>query len=646
MTINSSVANGEVYLQGTYLSIGINADGSLGTTKNAPTGHATDAANGLLRAGMYVDLDGFGKGAAPTLDDALLQGRAIEGFNIGYNIGATKVVQSNQLLTGYRQMSGKLSDASTSEEGKAEWTGATKDKLAVAQTITLADDAKYVRIDVTLTNNSATTMTDVRYMRTADPDQADKFATTNKIEQQGDGALVTAMLAKNTPFFLYSADDRATASFYGFVNTDPFLDTATSQAAGYTKTVDQTLNLTFALGALKPGESTKITLYMGVTNDLKATINEIDTASPVGQTPPPVVVDLTPEAVNDAFGGQQDNKLTGNVLSNDKDPEGKALSASVVDGPANGTIAFSADGSFIYTPKAGWSGNDSFTYAASDGVNKSSAVVQLSVEAAPVVETPVTPPPVVVTPPVEVAPETSDPLLDLLQSFAVVNGSANANELLKGTAAADVFYFESLAATGFDRITDFGNNDLFVTDKKLYDGNNDGIIGLSGNRVSIDAPKNGDTVQIDGVSALRFLGLDQAGHAVYADASVRPRGAKEGTFADNSFSGDSGNKSKNVFFFDTGHGLDLGNDTITKFGKHDLIVTTSKLTDGNNDGIIDGTGGSFALPDDTGSLLVKDMKGAAINALEFDGSVVRDGLTYFVYSLVGSVGTDASDLSF
>ncbi|PXA99436.1 hypothetical protein DMC47_03415, partial [Nostoc sp. 3335mG] len=287
MTIQSAVANGEVHLQGTFLSIGINKDGSLGTTKNAPDGIATNSDVGLFRVGMYADLDGFGLGKETTLDDALLQGRAIEGFNIGYNLGSTKVVQSNQLLTGYRQITGTLSNTSTDDVAKADWVGATKDNLGVAQTITLADDAKYIRIDVTLTNNSSTTMTDVRYMRTADPDQSGVFATTNKIEKQGDGALVSAMLQKNTPFFLYSDDARASASFYGFVNTDPFAATATNQVAGYSKTVDQTLNLTFKLGTLEKGQSTTLTLYMGVTDNLKATIAEIDAGHSVVSAPAP-----------------------------------------------------------------------------------------------------------------------------------------------------------------------------------------------------------------------------------------------------------------------------------------------------------------------------------------------------------------------
>jgi CSLREA domain-containing protein len=68
------------------------------------------------------------------------------------------------------------------------------------------------------------------------------------------------------------------------------------------------------------------------------------------------------------------------VLENDFDPEGGALSASLVSGAANGALTLNADGSFTYTPAAGFSGSDSFTYSASDGGGGSdTATVRISV---------------------------------------------------------------------------------------------------------------------------------------------------------------------------------------------------------------------------------------------------------------------------
>jgi VCBS repeat-containing protein len=56
------------------------------------------------------------------------------------------------------------------------------------------------------------------------------------------------------------------------------------------------------------------------------------------------------------------------------------LAASVVSGPAHGTLTLNADGSFTYTPAAGYAGTDSVTYRASDGIDPSNvATVAITV---------------------------------------------------------------------------------------------------------------------------------------------------------------------------------------------------------------------------------------------------------------------------
>src|SRR2546428_8357277 len=71
------------------------------------------------------------------------------------------------------------------------------------------------------------------------------------------------------------------------------------------------------------------------------------------------------------------------VLANDTDPDGDTLSAIIVTGAAHGSISLNADGSFVYTPAANYSGPDSFTYRANDGAADSNIpTVSVTVEAA------------------------------------------------------------------------------------------------------------------------------------------------------------------------------------------------------------------------------------------------------------------------
>src|SRR5205807_5800998 len=64
----------------------------------------------------------------------------------------------------------------------------------------------------------------------------------------------------------------------------------------------------------------------------------------------------------------------GGVMANDTDADGDALTATLGTGPSHGSLTFRANGSFDYTPAAGYLGGDSFTYTASDGLAASSTV--------------------------------------------------------------------------------------------------------------------------------------------------------------------------------------------------------------------------------------------------------------------------------
>jgi FtsP/CotA-like multicopper oxidase with cupredoxin domain len=97
----------------------------------------------------------------------------------------------------------------------------------------------------------------------------------------------------------------------------------------------------------------------------------------------PATVSLTVNPVNDAPVAAGDaysvaagtilNAAAPGVLGNDSDMDGDGLTAVPVSGPASGSLVLNADGSFSYTPNAGFTGTDSFTYQASDGVDSSAA---------------------------------------------------------------------------------------------------------------------------------------------------------------------------------------------------------------------------------------------------------------------------------
>jgi hypothetical protein len=90
-----------------------------------------------------------------------------------------------------------------------------------------------------------------------------------------------------------------------------------------------------------------------------------------------------PAAMNDTYSTIENTTLTVDgpgLLSNDTDGDGDSLMAIVLSGPTHGTLTVSADGDFIYTPDVGYTGPDSFTYFADDGlVGSNIATVTITV---------------------------------------------------------------------------------------------------------------------------------------------------------------------------------------------------------------------------------------------------------------------------
>ncbi|CAN5874862.1 hypothetical protein BH10CHL1_BH10CHL1_22310 [soil metagenome] len=105
----------------------------------------------------------------------------------------------------------------------------------------------------------------------------------------------------------------------------------------------------------------------------------------------PVLVTLTihglnlgPVAAGDVYATIKETPLTVDaahgVLANDKP---QPLQAQLIRTTAHGTLTFNMDGSFTYTPATGFTGDDTFIYRASDGINTSQyATVHIQVNAA------------------------------------------------------------------------------------------------------------------------------------------------------------------------------------------------------------------------------------------------------------------------
>ncbi len=75
-----------------------------------------------------------------------------------------------------------------------------------------------------------------------------------------------------------------------------------------------------------------------------------------------------PIAKNDINSTLINTPVGGNVITNDKDPDGDALSVNgtLVSGPSNGSVTINSNGVYTYTPNTDFTGTDHFTYEVCD----------------------------------------------------------------------------------------------------------------------------------------------------------------------------------------------------------------------------------------------------------------------------------------
>jgi len=90
------------------------------------------------------------------------------------------------------------------------------------------------------------------------------------------------------------------------------------------------------------------------------------------------MVNAAPVAVDDSLTTEVDMAAVADVLANDTDADGDALSITIAGGPAHGTAEVTGT-SITYTPNPGYIGADEFLYEVSDGFASAGAAVAVTV---------------------------------------------------------------------------------------------------------------------------------------------------------------------------------------------------------------------------------------------------------------------------
>jgi len=215
------------------------------------------------------------------------------------------------------------------------------------------------------------------------------------------------------------------------------------------------------------------------------------------------------------------------VLANDTDADHDTLTALKVSGPAHGSLTLNADGSFTYTPIAGYVGADSFTYLPNDG-KTDGAVVTASLTVA--------------------VPGSTGPLSVLTTGPDVITGGAENSEI-RGT---------SQTLNSSDQIDGGGGSDtLALYGAGSFDLRIQLLTGIE--QVNLINDAGGATVYLSHVAGLSLAGSSNL-DSVYSDSPLESGSSLtlnagddflqvryNGLSADSSVSGGAGNDS--LFFY-------------------------------------------------------------------------------------------------
>lgn len=282
------------FVQGTYLDIGMNRNGSFGACN----------ANGAIPAGYHVHTfagapptgtslaetydygkDGWTVGAPVFMGDYTYPGSPFEGWMI--QIGAQRA-QAFQNCPGNFTAAGVTlagnHTAYTSIGGRqvGTWTGTATSpsgNLAIRQETRIDANASAVVVSTVLTNTGATATGDVYYMRTCDPDNDQTwpgggFWTNNIIVHQNEDARHRVMVSSRgatgpaSYMALGTKDCRARCGIYSSWSIPSSVDLATVWngtwnigsstygPVGAFRDGDIAIELVYRLGSIAPGDST------------------------------------------------------------------------------------------------------------------------------------------------------------------------------------------------------------------------------------------------------------------------------------------------------------------------------------------------------------------------------------------------------
>lgn len=275
--VRAQLVSGDIFLQGDYVEVGIAPNGAFGSGGSAPSGYHPKGASGI---GFVADpaKDGWTVGSPDYFGDYFLPGSPQEGWDISVGGSSSSAWRGSGATSMTGSLSGSnVSYASSGGKRTAVWKGSVGN-LEITQTTTLQASKLYFVVNVEFVNTGTTTLRDIYYNRSVDPDNevtlTGNFTTRNKVIFRLPGSpsnktLVTGIGLTNANAYLGLGTKDCRARPYiingSLVPTTNLADlyAGSGSAAAYTydsttQIADVGIGIVFKLDSLAPGKTTSV----------------------------------------------------------------------------------------------------------------------------------------------------------------------------------------------------------------------------------------------------------------------------------------------------------------------------------------------------------------------------------------------------
>jgi len=268
--------NGNAFLYGDNIEVGIGPDGAFGSNVVSPGGKSKGKLLG------YISDPSGNKFQNGYHGDFFLPGFPEEGWGVRVN---DKNYNNNSLMES-PEVIGNLSNYRTTPTSQlVTWKGRVEG-LEITQNYRIYTAGISVIFDISLKNTTATDMTNVYYMRTVDPDNngeqhnyEHKLDTTNTILYQGGtaagGACIIATQPDGSLLELSGYSENARVSYGGRFNRDPrdvFYGTDRIKNSG-SHTADESISIAYQFPVIKAGDTVTFRTGYQLANVPKPTLD-------------------------------------------------------------------------------------------------------------------------------------------------------------------------------------------------------------------------------------------------------------------------------------------------------------------------------------------------------------------------------------